>query len=131
MADRSKKTKEAEWLREHPDGTEVVNFADVEDEPPPRDGDSWGRWRLQTSDMTLRLEDKGRWIYEFDLEKKHTPGTILDFIFQINGKVYVTSEDIGDFVEALEDITGNAQGVFCPFGTSRQAIPAKILLKRG
>ncbi|MGO9370851.1 MAG: hypothetical protein ACLQBD_01985 [Syntrophobacteraceae bacterium] len=68
----------------------------------------------------------GKACYEIDLERCNDPAQILDFIFQINAKTWATSDLIGQIVEALNEacreVFGDGiQGIFCPWGESRQA----------
>jgi hypothetical protein len=64
--------------------------------------------------------------YEIDLERCNDPAQILGWIFQLNGKPWMTHDLMGQVVKALDDacyeVFGQGiQGVFCPFGASKQA----------
>ena len=44
---------------------------------------------------------------------------VLDWIFQMAGKSWVASQDLGDLVHALEDLI-DPQANLCSFGTDKQ-----------
>ena len=131
MADLRKKTKVAEWEAQHP-GAFHANAADLVEEAPkrPSHGDTWGKWRLDTNRRVMEFHPEGgSWAYEFDLEESHDPCSLLDFILEVNTKAWASAEDIGDFVEALNDLVGNARTVFCPFGQPMTASPWTLMAR--
>ena len=67
------------------------------------DKTQWGIWRLEKYNWTLVHTGEGKG-YEIDLEKMNTTGQMLDWIFQMSKKAWVTRQDIGDLVKALDDI---------------------------
>ena len=65
----------------------------------------WGRWRLYTETLELVFEERpGCSGYCIDLERMNTSAAVLDWIFQLHGKGWCSSEDIGDLIAALDDI---------------------------
>jgi hypothetical protein len=63
----------------------------------------WGMWRLERANLTLVHSGEGR-SYEVDLEAMNTTGQMLDWIFQVSGKSRATRQDVGELVQALDDI---------------------------
>ncbi|ABK18103.1 hypothetical protein Sfum_2423 [Syntrophobacter fumaroxidans MPOB] len=66
----------------------------------------------------------GRHVYEIDLERCTTPAQLLDWIFQLHGKTWMTPEMMDEFLSIIEDVCRevlgkSVQGCFCPFGQSR------------
>jgi len=66
----------------------------------------------------------GHWLYEIDLERCTTPAQLLDWIFQLHGKTWMTPEMMDEFLSAIQhacrEVLGKSvQGCFCPFGQSR------------
>jgi hypothetical protein len=75
--------------------------------------------------------------YEIDLERCNDPAQILDWIYQLNGKSWMTNDLMGQVIEAIEaacdEVFGHGiQGVFCPCGASRRADWRKVKgIRRG
>ena len=91
----------------------------------PRHGHKWGRWRLNTKDLTLEhVPGHKDWDYWVDLEDCTDASSILDWILQVARKVssvpeaLMTPEDVGNLVKALLDICPGLQGEVCPWGQS-------------
>ena len=61
---------------------------------------TWGKWRFEDN-LTLIHSDAE--FYEVDLERMSS-WEMLDWSMQLEGKNWITSEDLGDFVRALNDI---------------------------
>lgn len=60
--------------------------------------------------------------YHIGLDQLKNTGEVLDFIFQVNGKGWVTQQHIKGFVDCLEELSSqyfntSAQGVICPGGS--------------
>lgn len=62
---------------------------------------TWGRW---TKDDHWLVFDKDGRDYPVDLTEMTNPVETLDWIRHIAGKTWVTSQDLGDFVRALQDL---------------------------
>jgi hypothetical protein len=60
---------------------------------------AWGKWTFDPEVKVLRHHDAPT--YEVDVEDMRTSAEMLDWIFQLHGKSWVTHQDLGDLVEAL------------------------------
>lgn len=99
----------------------------VQDDPAKRT--QWGVWRLDTSNWTLaHTGPEGRG-YEVDLEDMATSGQMLDWIVQVSGKPWATRQDVGELVQALDDIFHPGQ-TLCSGGGSTQIDPLEYLTER-
>lgn len=70
----------------------------------------WGNWRLEKDSNQLIIhkslcpgEDE-RDLYKIDLERCNNSAAILDMIVQMSQKMWITREDIGHMIEALDEI---------------------------
>jgi hypothetical protein len=111
-----------EWLSA--DEVEVVG--DLAPQPPADDGDFWGPWIFHRK--ALELEYRGGH-YFVDLARCRSSAEVLDWIAQVSGKAWITREDVGYFVEALDDLL-DLQGNICGFGFDYRIVPAEILQTR-
>lgn len=78
-------------------------------------------WKFNKANLTLECE-----YYEIDLERCNSPAEILDWIFQVKNKGWITPELMDDLLTAFEHacdevFDNNIQGLFCPFGEGRVA----------
>jgi len=69
-----------------------------------RNGARWGSW--QYDEPRKVLMDMGG-CYEVDLEECRDGGEAMDWILQVAGKHWATSQYIGDLVRALDDLLGD------------------------
>ncbi len=76
------------------------NFITIGDLPERPTQFRWGKWSFKDN-LTLVHDDAT--YYEVDLERIST-WEALDWIIQVGYKVWVTKEDLADFVYALDDI---------------------------
>ena len=81
--------------------------------------------RFDQRNLVLKVRQDKR-SYEIDLERCNDPAQILDWIYQLNGKSWMTNDLMGQVVESLNEacreVFGDGiQGIFCPFGASRTA----------
>src|SRR6266850_8563237 len=83
---------------------------------PPQHGDHWGPWQFDARLLTLTHIDDS-W-YEIDLETLDTSARMLDLIFQITSKTWVSREDAGHLIEALRALL-SLQANLCSFGYER------------
>lgn len=67
--------------------------------PKPQHGDTWGKWTYDAERLVLKHP-----CYEIDLERCGTPEALLDWIFQLVNKVFMSTEDCGQMLFALQDI---------------------------
>jgi hypothetical protein len=93
--------------------------------PKPESGDTWGNWRYNAKLLTLTHVAEH---YEIRLDECSTSAQMLDWIFQLATKTWMTSEDIGDLIHALKDII-NPQANLCSFGTIKTLDVKKYLAK--
>ena len=77
-----------------------------------------GLWRLNPEHLTLTLYKKGVPNYEVDLERCRSSAEILDWIGQICGKTWATSEIVGELALALNDYL-RFQSNFCSGGSEK------------
>lgn len=85
-----------------------------------RAGQTWGDWRLETDTMHLVLtrgSDAER--YYIALRSITSSAPMLDWIFQLRMKSWVTNDIIGDLVSAFQDIF-DPQGTLCGEGVDKQ-----------
>jgi len=74
----------------------------------------------------LTIIVQGEWCdYELDLERANTPSELLDWIFQITQKTWMTPELTYQFLRALNEacravFRDGIQGTYCPWGSSRK-----------
>ena len=85
--------------------------------PPPRHGDHWGRWRYDAENMVL-YDTKG-WGYWIALRDIKDSASVLDWIAQLYDKNWTTAEDIGDLIDAFDDLFEGLQSKVCGFGIDR------------
>jgi hypothetical protein len=72
----------------------------------------WGKWRWAQRRNVLVFEDNG---YEVDLDTAITPAGMLDWIFQVYRKSWLTPQDVFDLLQALDD-TVEPQKNLCSLG---------------
>ncbi len=80
--------------------------------PYPEHGDRWGQWGFDSKRLCLVFKDG---LYEVNLEDMNTSAQMLDWIFQVSNKTWADRKDIGDLVQALEDLL-HPQGNLCSGG---------------
>lgn len=98
----------------HTDEYGIIRFdaSDLEIAPAPADGDWWGPWRYDAGRLVLEFYDeRGEYIYEVDLERCDTGAAALDWIFQLNDKIWCGHECVGQLVEAIHDLLEPIRGL--------------------
>lgn len=100
---------------ERPKGLGIHDFDPAGEKPPTN-----GFVRL---DMRRRSIFFGR-SYEIDIDRVRTGAQVLDWVFQMNQKMWVADNDIRTFLCIVEWMAAHywgaaAQGLFCPFGVAR------------
>jgi len=88
----------------------------------------WGRWTLDRSELTLtHTHDHHR--YEVDLAECTSSAGVLDWIFQLHEKTWMTPKDMRDLIEALSYIV-DPQKTLCSFGhesaTGKTAVTSRL-----
>jgi hypothetical protein len=91
---------------------------------PVKDGQTWGNWRLNFSNLTL---DYIPHRYEIDLESIDSSSEMADWIFQISMKSWASAQDLGNLVLAIEAIF-YPQANLCSGGNNK-TINAKAYLE--
>jgi hypothetical protein len=114
---------EAEDIKGH-----VVPIATLMKHVPlePDHGDRWGEWEYDNKAFVITHRGAG---YEVDLERCATSAQMLDYIFQVAGKAWITPKDLGDLVQALDDLL-SPQGTLCSLGEGKTLNVKKHLLKK-
>jgi len=70
----------------------------------------WGNWRYDKDlrqliiNKSLAPGDEEKDLYKIDLERCNNSAAILDVIISMSQKMWMTREDIGYLIEALDDI---------------------------
>jgi hypothetical protein len=81
---------------------------------PPK---HWGDWKFNRSTLVLNNK-KAPW-YTIDLGRVRTSAQMLDWIFQLYPKVWITPQDIHDLLLALDDLF-DPQSSLCSWGTDKR-----------
>ena len=90
-----------------------------------KDGAAWGDWHLEASNLTLVLKS-GNGSYEVDLEQITDSAQMLDWIFQLRTKPWVTNDTISDLVSAFQDLF-SPQETICGGGVKQTTNPTAWL----
>ena len=87
----------------------------------------WGNWTFKPGNLVLSYDDPdtGIW-YEVDLERCRNAGEVLDWIFQLLHKSWITAEDMICFLRALDNLL-TPQANICPCGNNFTIDPASLL----
>ncbi len=112
------------WELVHSSGvrpeTHPVTDYPIGEPPPPDHGDRWNHWVYNAESLELMfLNDRDQWAYGVDLERCETSAAVLNWIVQGSYEPWISHADIGDLVEALDDIFA-LQRTRCPNGQERQ-----------
>jgi hypothetical protein len=75
-----------------------------------------GKWRVKWSTLVLEHDDGHG--YEVDLEDCTTCAQVLDWIFHLRDKTWLTSTDIGDLVEILRLVLDPCRNL-CSWGADK------------
>lgn len=84
-------------------------------DPRPAHGDTWGNWRYDAKRMVLRHVPHN---YQIDLLDCSTSSKTLDWIFQMESKMWMTHKDKGNLLDALDDLI-DPQATLCSRGASK------------
>lgn len=90
----------------------------------------WGRWKYNpsTHSLDIRKNVGGHvWAYDVDLERCDTGAKLLDWIYQVQGKNFISPDDVADLVYAADDILCNVQSNLCSGGKNLTFDVAKHL----
>lgn len=87
----------------------------------------WGGWQLVRSNYTLIHVDPP--YYEIDLDRIHNSAGMLDIIFQVTSKQWMTLEDRAELIEAFREIF-DPQAHLCSWGESMEIDPIEFLREK-
>lgn len=110
---------------------EIICAADVVIRDVRREGldiGRWGAWRLNRRSLELTIDRDG-FQYEIDLERITTSAQMLDWIYQLRGKMWMRSVDIADLVAAFDDIF-NPQANLCSQGRPKTIADVRQFLRQ-
>ena len=83
----------------------------------------WGRWQYNPSSHCLEIvKQKGghKFTYEVDLNRCNTGAKLLDWIYQVQGKNWISPDDVADLVYAVDDILDVVQSKLCSGGENME-----------
>ena len=78
--------------------------------------------------VVVYRDEEGDDLYEVDLEKMTSSSKMLDWIFQVREKGWASPKDVGDFVQALDDLF-RPQANLCSGGADKHLDATKFLRK--
>ena len=94
---------------------------------------TWGRWVYHPDTFVLRFAEGTTDEYEVDLDRCKTSAEVLDWIFQVSKKGWVTAAEVGELVGALEYLL-DPQCNLCSLGQDKPIDPratvARVLKER-
>lgn len=82
----------------------------------------WGNWEFKADNWTLIHKTEQ---YEIDLEKIQSSAAILDWIFQIQDKLWCDAKTINDLITAFREIL-DPQKNYCSFEQNLHADGGKL-----
>jgi hypothetical protein len=85
----------------------------------------WGNWTYDDSNQILRYESHGS-DCEIDLVEVRTSAAMLDWIFQLRHKSWITAQDLADLLEAFDDLL-DPQANYCSWGEEQNPEVLEIL----
>ena len=88
-------------------------------------GHTWGKWRLDATDLTLNLMMPNQGYY-IDLETVADTAAMLEYILHVRRKAWVDNAIVGDLISALNDLF-SLQENFCTTGKNRTFDPTRHL----
>jgi hypothetical protein len=85
--------------------------------PKPKIGYWWGNWKFGKYDLTMK---HNQYCYCVPLTDMDTPENILSWILHLVGnKIWITEQDIGNFVQAIDDILNLKANIHRPFNAQK------------
>lgn len=89
----------------------------------------FGNWVYDSVVKVLRFENGNRCdYYEVDVEQIDSSSVMLDKIFTVAGKPWITTTDLGMFVKALDSLF-TPMATLCSYGFSYKINPTDVLDK--
>ena len=89
----------------------------------------WGHWSYDSIQFTLTYWNEPH-EYEVDLDRCRTSAEVLDWVFQVSHKEWMTPEGIRDFLLALDDLL-RPHGTLCPGGQDKAINPREVAKAQG
>jgi hypothetical protein len=92
----------------------------------------WGRWRYNPTTHCLEIVKNvgGRTdSYDVDLDRCNTGAKLLDWIYQVKGKNFISPDDVADLVYAIDDILSVVQSKLCSMGKNIEFDVKKYLFE--
>lgn len=96
----------------------VYTYQEILDMPDPDAAGTWGNWRYEESTNEIVFKDE--MIYAVDLDTCKTSAGVLDWIFQVHKKRFITDADMRDLLRALRAIV-HPQQTLCSVGVEQSA----------
>ena len=76
---------------------------------------TWGNWELRVEIMCI--EHSVNW-YQISLDECLTSAQVLDWVFQMRAKTWVTSEEMANLLDAFDDVF-EPQSRLCSVGRNK------------
>jgi hypothetical protein len=93
----------------------------------------WGRWTYNPANHCLEIVKyigSSKFPYEVDLDRCNKSSKLLDWIYQVQGKTWISPDDVADLVYAVDDILDGVQSQLCSFGTNKEFNVSKYLSEK-
>jgi len=100
-------------------------MVDLRDLPARRVETAWGNWKHNAKNRALEFHSPnhgGAVVYWIDLDRMQTAEACLDWIFQLHKKRWMTDQDRGDLLRAIDYIV-DPQAHLCCCGNARRIPP--------
>ena len=96
----------------------------------PSEGDRWGNWEFAADTLHLLYKQPGgREQYNIPLRGISDSAEMLDWVFQVRMKTWISSKDIGDLVQAFDDLL-EPQATLCGQGVNQKLNPGAYINER-
>ena len=92
----------------------------------------WGRWKYNTATHCLEIVKyigSHKFSYEVGLDRCYNSSHLLDWIYQVKGKNWISQDDVADLVYAVDDILNIVQSKLCSNGTNKKFDMKKYLFE--
>ncbi|MGC3023341.1 hypothetical protein [Brevibacterium sp. FAM 24630] len=76
---------------------------------------TWGNWELRVEIMCIEHSVNG---YQISLDECLTSAQVLDWVFQMRAKTWVTSEEMANLLDAFDDVF-EPQSRLCSVGRNK------------
>ena len=84
---------------------------------------NWGRWKYNPETHCLEITKyigNIKYWYEVDLIRCNKSSKLLDWIYQVQGKSWISPDDVADLIYAVDDILGDVQSKLCSNGSNKE-----------